>query len=140
MKVKRSSKNSFLLGSLSSSYSCERKIYIFYQGQYFPPIAEQSKGVNTGLLLCESTFFFLNVALGKRGGGTSLRFQFYETSQNSPKFHSHQSATDAVLHKLTLAKSLEASPLPLLLSASSAQLALPFYNRVEKLHIRGQQT
>lgn len=38
---------------------------------------------------------------------------------------------------LTLAKSLEASPLPRLLSASSAQPALPFYNRQErKIQIR----
>lgn len=39
---------------------------------------------------------------------------------------------NVTMQMLTLAKSLEASPLPLLLSASSAQPALPFYDRQER--------
>lgn len=60
MKVKRSSKNSFLLGSLSSSYSCERKTYLMKDNIFQIAISRLGFMQSIKECFCGSSLHFLN--------------------------------------------------------------------------------
>lgn len=92
MKVNRSSRNSFLFGSLSSSYNLKKTK---------KKLNEKKNKHHTLAFILNSCYF----------GNNNIVF------------------IQIIFVLLTFAKSLEASPLPLLLSASSAQPAFPFYKR-----------
>lgn len=93
MKVNRSSRNSFLFGSLSSSYNLKKTKKKLNE--------KKTNKHHTLAFILNSCYF---------GNNNTVFIQI-------------------IFVLLTFAKSLEASPLPLLLSASSAQPAFPFYKR-----------